>query len=159
MGCDIHLVLEQKNNDGNWVGLHGFTWDILFATTAKRHMITFPARDRNYERFAALAGVRNDGINGYPQPKGMPSDASELAIMYGNVEGGDTHSHTWYLLDEATKIFTRTEQTKINPVSAMVAAKMMNQPQPPQPSEMFFGIDPYDGVPLTDYRLIIWFDN
>jgi hypothetical protein len=54
MGCDIHAIVERKGRYG-W--MHSGDPDI----------------GRNYEVFAALAGVRNSyGITPVAEPKGMP---------------------------------------------------------------------------------------
>lgn len=149
MGADIHMVLEKKTETG-WVGIHDFGWEILHALSAQMYSVHFPARERNYDRFAALAGVRGSG----PSPKGMPDDVSELARMHIDADGDDGHSHTHYTIREAAEIFGRTSgQT---PVAAQVAAKLLNEPKPRPPCEKYFGID--EDV-VDAYRVVIWFDN
>ena len=152
MGCDIHLVLEKKDtNTGRWVGLHDFSRDILDATSAKRLSINFPARHRNYERFAALAGVRGEG----PEPKGLPEDASDLTRMVLDNDS-DLHSHTWYSLKEAVEIFDRTDGS---PIAQKVAAKLTGETLI-GPLHRYFGIEvdsQFDKI--ENYRLCIAFDN
>lgn len=95
MGCDIHAVIERrtKTHSGGHEWLHSGDPDI----------------GRNYDIFAALAGVRN-GVGMVPvaEPRGLPAfDADErddrpcsemvnLAERYG-VDG---HSASWLTLAE-----------------------------------------------------------
>src|SRR5882672_4508786 len=108
MGCDIHLVVERRIKQSpmpdKWIAVrileHINTaekqkYDMNFATPA--------AKERNYERFAALAGVRGDG----PEARGMPADASETAVLLYRIEGN--HTPSWLPLSEAATIFAETE--------------------------------------------------
>lgn len=80
MGCDIHIVLEQKYK-GNWVGMKCST-----------------AENRYYDRFAKMAGVRGEG----PDAKGLPEDSSLLSQML-SFEG--FHNHSWLSLKQAIKCY------------------------------------------------------
>lgn len=133
MGCDIHLVLERKTGDG-WLGIHNFPY---YDT---REGSDWPlARERNYDRFAALAGVRGEG----PEPKGIPQDASPLARYESEEWGDDGHSHSWLPVDEAAKIFLATE-------------RLPNDWCKQYPADFFFGVnDDHPG----EYRIVFWFDN
>lgn len=62
MGCDIHVLLERKVGD-KWVMVN---------------RLESPVTDRNYKRFAALAGVCGDGA----VAKGLPDDLSESGRLY-----------------------------------------------------------------------------
>lgn len=55
MGCDIHLVLEKLTPDGKWVGIDTFKSHQCWPDNKWAVPIV---RDRNYVRFANLAGVR-----------------------------------------------------------------------------------------------------
>src|SRR5207237_392615 len=100
MGCDIHMVLERKT-EGGWLGIHNFPY------YDNRNGHDFPlAKDRNYDRFAALAGVRGEG----PEARGMPADASPLAKYDSDECGPDGHSHSWLPLKDAAQIFLKTER-------------------------------------------------
>ena len=88
MGCDIHTVLEQYWEEGErWVGIANGVCD-----------------DRNYTRFGMLAGVREEG----PDAKGLPSDASDMALMLYDRDD-DLHSHSYNDITEFMDIFCRTE--------------------------------------------------
>lgn len=86
MGCDIHVFLERRVED-RWVMVNTLTSN---QTT-----------NRNYDRFAKLAGVRGDG----PEPRGIPADVSESVKLHISDWEGDGHSHSWMSLREATPIF------------------------------------------------------
>jgi hypothetical protein len=140
MGCDIHLVLERRRKDGKWVAIDTFTGH----ESALDKGYAWPAAtSRNYQRFAALAGVRGDG----PAARGMPDDASETARFLAEEKwDSDGHTHSWLPLAEAADIFLRTH----GPVEAdSFAAKY--------PCAYFFGIDSDEG--FDAYRLVFWFDN
>src|ERR1043165_3039366 len=119
MGCDIHMVVEVKHGE-KWVGLHAFPY--LHAECYARGKQLFDAqgaevtviegmthhivRSRNYEFFAALAGVRGDG----PKAKGTPKDASDLARMEIEAWGEDGHSHSYCSLKKFIEAGIKTEQ-------------------------------------------------
>ena len=128
MGCDIHIVLERKV-DGEWLGLHDFPY-----TSGG----SYPARERNYRRFAMLANVRGDG----PEPKGMPSDASQLAKFLCDDYGSDGHSHSYGTMDEVLPIFVGTEY-ELDAYAAQY------------PASHFFGIED----DIDQHRIVYWFDN
>lgn len=140
MGCDIHLVLEQKHN-GRWVGIDTFNGHTDRFTGKYCSPV---ARERNYDRFAALAGVRGDG----PEPLGVPQDASETTRLLVDKWGSDGHSHSWLPITRAAKVWLRTLSGKPD----VFASKY--------PCSHFFGIDESSSAFVaTDYRVIFWFDN
>jgi len=134
MGCDIHIVSEKKVGD-RWVGIVRFSHIDTQTGTA------FPiCRDRNYKRFADLAGVRGDG----PEPRGLPPDASELSrLLY---DTSDDHSHSWLPAREAVEVFLATEYNRISDFARKY------------PAYFYFKIDE-DQENLDDYRIVFWFDN
>jgi hypothetical protein len=150
MGADIHLVLEQRDDMLGWVGLHNFSQDILRASTRKG-WTSFPARERNYDLFAALANVRGEG----PEPKGLPSDASALTRLRLSELDSDLHSHTWYPLAEALALYVR----HYDEIPAQVAAKLTGDEQERPPLERYFGLNLIDPNDIKNYRLCIAFDN
>ena len=144
MGCDIHAIIERQI-DGKWVCI----------STIKHHHarvrretdatgFSSPAAlSRNYDRFAALAGVRGDG----PSSRGLPEDVSDTGRALADDCGVDGHSHSWLPLKEAVKIFTDTEHWgELKPDNW---ARLY-------PSNYFFDID---GEDTDQHRLVFWFDN
>lgn len=55
--------------------------------------------ERNYNRFAILAGVRNAYDYDFGEPKGLPDDVS-LVIKMLDDQFGEGHSHSWITLHE-----------------------------------------------------------
>ena len=129
MGCDIHGTIEIKV-DGKWIMINRLPFD-------------GPACDRNYKRFAALAGVRGEG----PEPRGIPSDVSESTLLYIQEWDCDGHSHSWMDLKIAAAIFSATE-FRHEPDSS--ASKY--------PMSHYFDVDE-ERFGNDDLRLVFWFDN
>lgn len=123
MGCDIHIAIEKKI-EGQWVMI-----DFL------RYTEYTHGKDRNYKRFAALAGVRGDG----PAPLGVPKDVSLGTKFHIDIYGTDGHSHSYISMEEACKVFV---ETNYEPVS--------------HPTSYFFGLEDED---IKDCRLVYFFDN
>lgn len=132
MGCDIHLVLEQKNSEGRWVGLHSFNG-------------VSDARRRNYALFTALANVRAGGGESGPKPKGLPDDASELTHLLFD-DDVDLHSHTWWPLNDALPLFAAHH----------LGAELL-EPGARHKVMSIFGL--WDEEDPNQYRLCIAFDN
>ena len=130
MGADIHGFVEAKIGD-KWVAITELYSD-----------------GRNYERFAALAGVRGPG----PEPKGIPDDISDTVKYWIDVWSDDGHSHTWFPIKEAAKIFINTKENS------------STEQEIAHPIETFFNVDVAAlkhnfGVSKKNIRLVIWFDN
>lgn len=114
MGCDIHAIIERKA-EREWLNSGD------------------PDLGRNYELFAALAGVRNrDGIVPVAEPKGIPGFMSFQTFSDGDrwvkwergswefrpcrefermmeVYGEDGHSGSWLTLAEVKAYDTEQE--------------------------------------------------
>lgn len=135
MGCDIHLFVEARRNV-KWNAVKGvdkiaLQWakedyeqfkhggeDDMFGCTemdflerieeASRKKHKFLCNGRNYDLFAALAGVRNGykcngklyTITPIAEPRGIPSDASSVYKEYANDWRYDGHSHSYFTLAE-----------------------------------------------------------
>lgn len=122
MGCDIHVFVEKRVKD-RWVMVHE----------------AVEAENRNYERFAQLAGVRGSG----PKPKGLPLDISDSTNLQADRWGVDGHSHSWLYLPEAMQIWQRTEYNQ----------NSFNYKYP----YYYFGLD--EVADAEEYRIVFWFDN
>jgi len=125
MGCDIHGWVEKKV-DGKWIGIQ-----------------ELKNTDRNYKRFAALAGVRDYEKTSDAEPKGIPDDLSETVAYHIKQFGIDGHSHSHLPLYEAAEIFLKTEG---NPTEF----------ERLYPVYHYFEIEDTD---IANYRLVFWFDN
>lgn len=112
MGCDIHLFVEKRGDDGKWQSAD--TWEPDEDTEENGQLrIPYEKRffsDRNYDLFAILADVRNgrgfggantgDGFNPIEDPKGLPDDVTDLVKGESDGWNSDGHSHTWFTVKE-----------------------------------------------------------
>jgi hypothetical protein len=172
MGADIHLVLEKRmtipgTQTVAWVGVNAFPYvkGTVYDFSQRHKNAAAPVRDaegrvhwhannRNYELFAALAGVRGDG----PEPRGIPDDVSVLALHMIEGWGEDGHSHTWMLMDEALPLFLTTGQLGSLTGTVIEAMKSGSIEAALTPyMEHFWNVGEEDS--LSDFRLIAWFDN
>ena len=174
MGCDIHLVIESPVDEHHrtpgvpqeWKFVHDFPYlnAEMFANlnpVEDSYSAWFTAKMRNYEFFAALAGVRGDG----PAPNGLPADLAPQTQLLVDDWGTDGHSHTHYTGAEFAAIWGSLEDSK----AAYTAARLRDEvdPEGPAPYETAAGYtDAYHvwcGRKLLgsdiDCRVIIWFDN
>lgn len=169
MGCDIHVVVERRSRGSRkWIGIRSSDGSISLAsdTVVKKIMATRTPRGydpdmwdlrhtactgRNYAFFGALAGVRNDG----PEPKGVPDDASELALEELTAWDGDAHSmshdtlyhfiHTWLTIGYPDKLMAAhmNSQEAVDELVNAVAGDYVDLKDPDGP----------------EYRVVYWFDN
>jgi len=119
MGCDIHIRAEVRK-DGKWNLVAEPKFENPFydpETEAKygkddssgywKKMCVDPYRGRNYDLFAFLANVRNDGlITPLSEPRGVPKDISDdgRAFMGDDGESVDGHSHSYFTLKELLEV-------------------------------------------------------
>ena len=86
MCCNIHLHTEVKIN-GVW------------------HHYSCLYVHRNYQVFAKMAGVKNDGsIIPIVPPRGLPEDATDLTLFNNQHWGKDGHDHSWLSAEEITQL-------------------------------------------------------
>jgi hypothetical protein len=118
---------------------------------------------RNYQFFAALAGVRGDG----PPHKGFPRNASPLVREEYERWDADAHSPSFYLAREFVPIFMKywmSEEEIAEIVSnrldsgSEVAGVVFNV------LETYLGVDvPFthdtDEPDVDAIRFVFWFDN
>ena len=148
MGCDIHVMLEEKDADtGKWININTFpSHHMQYADKdAMMDGYSMPvAESRNYQRFGALAGVRCDG----PNPRGLPDNISETTAFMANKIGQDGHSHSWLPFKDAVKIWKDTEY------------KELSDNTKKYPASYFFTVDDIEEDKDWDrYRVVFWFDN
>lgn len=134
MGCDIHGWVEKKVGQ-KWVAIK-----------------ELEDRDRNHLRFAKLAGVRTytgDGY-GFPEPKGVPTDASDTTRYHIEKWDSDGHSHSWMHLDEALRIFKETQSKEHYSEYSAFGIDLGNNERCKCCGQF---------LPKAEYRLVFWFDN
>ncbi len=124
MGCDIHGTVEKKVGE-KWVMVNRLYDEAI---------------ERNYARFAALAGVRGEG----PKPKGLPQDMADSTRIYVEEWEGDGHSHSWLIIEEAAKIWMESDWGKDDFARSYPVVHYFNIEREIHPGE---------------YRVVFWFDN
>lgn len=154
MGTDIHFTVENKTADApTWIGVYSTSVTPNFPLVDVDGNAKFNRRalykDRNYNFFAALAGVRGPG----PASKGVPEDASALTRREVAVWGVDGHSHSHLSLQE----FVGTWLQVCNPeLFAAHAKEMLDGAGPITPTlSKYMGVWGDEG----DFRVVFWFDN
>lgn len=92
MGCDIHIFLEKRNSENQWID------SMVYENDPYDGFRPLSYYERSYTLFATLAGVRGDDPIEYP--KGIPEDCSlEYKKLCDDWEG-DGHSHSYFTLRE-----------------------------------------------------------
>jgi hypothetical protein len=95
MGCDIHLFVEERVDNGKWEYVQEI--DV----------------NRNYDLFGFLAGVRDDNnLQHFPR-KGFPNDASKTVIGQYDEWDLNGHSHSWLTLEELQTVNWDDEKATI----------------------------------------------
>ena len=115
MGCDIHTHVEYRVNayvgrdeSGNaiyrlkWFCGDFFKLNRYYGCSDKRRFTVIEiCGERNYDRFATLANVRNYGGTPYiSEPRGLPEDATKLVREDYESQFGDAHSPSYFTLKE-----------------------------------------------------------
>jgi len=172
MGCDIHIVVEHQvemDGDLKWIGLHACPYHTRGYTREDAY-IGWEVRSRNYDLFADIAGVRGMSDD-YPDaaPRGMPEDASDLAIHHLG-DDGDVHSVSWMPMDEA---FVKFGKYLANVVTAKMLGSKTFEVDPAQKFTVedrvrwkmadHFGIDVTDDPDhprsIDKYHIVFGFDS
>ena len=97
MGCDIHPAIEVLEHD------EAFSW----------MLVAIPERDRNYELFSLLAGVRGNFEPWVEPPRSTPVQVNYLTKQVLDEDG---HTASWFTLEEALKFVmpeNANERTKL----------------------------------------------
>ena len=107
MGTDIHVLTERKH-DGKWINCDNWRLNPYFGEDQSELMYDLnPVYwKRNYDLFAVLANVRNDGgtIPFICEPRGLPDDISRKSEEYISLLiGDDGHSHSFFTVKELWK--------------------------------------------------------
>lgn len=139
MGCDIHGHFELKIKD-RW---------IYYA----------PANfDRNYSMFAKLAGVRDCGAepDKIDDPRGLPTDITEMTRIHAQRWEGDAHSHSWVNSQEYAKVMNaiRAEISDVRLERRLDRVWLFGN--------SFYDFHQYrESFPefVEDFRMVFWFDN
>lgn len=133
MGCDIHYVVEQK---------HAHRWIGVYASDVIVYKKRAQASERFYRFFTEIAGVRGESATQI-EPRGMPGDASELALYMAQDWDGDGHTHSFLSVAEFITSYKRANEAAVGR-------------QEPLDAEDLLAIYDDDAV---ERRVVFWFDN
>lgn len=149
MGCDIHLIVAYKEEGkdmeviydfDNWCGVREDLDIIKEDARWNDHRLTM---QRNYRRFGALSGVRDEG----PEANDWPEWARHLP----EYSDADLHSHTHYPVKEALPIWIDTEYEDDRQRDRQIIAKA-------DPYWFYFRVDP-EKWNLDNVWVLISYDN
>lgn len=98
MGCDSHIIIEVRRKNGKW-GIADNKHDHYDEKPNQRPQVIQLLGWRDYNLFAVIAGVRNDGIEPLFEGRGLPEDVSK-ATAKEFPDDSDYHSHTYFTLGE-----------------------------------------------------------
>lgn len=84
-----------------------------------------------------------ESVAAAPEPKGLPSDLSDLARMEIDSWAADGHSHSWLPLQVAAAVWRATEYSP-------------SDHAPNNPEWFFFGVETEH---IEESRVVFWFDN
>ena len=154
MGCDIHFVIERRFGD-RWVGVYSSVYTPQVPTAGESRGEEMDAwkrraafKQRNYDFFARLAGVRGAG----PDPQGMPEDASDLAVAeFG--DDCDLHSHSHLPYEEFVHRWVLSGEL----ISRWIVDSMAGGVDKQRFKENVTGVIGLTDV--ADYRVVFCFDN
>lgn len=142
MGCDIHFVVERRSHNHGWVGIAAtdFGWP---------NPLFLKFEERSYGFFARLASVRGNG----PEPKGLPADASKMALAAADFWGSDGHSHSYESLHDFVTHYLKSRDSQTDIAAAALKGKDVVQ-------ECLGNDCQLSGEDLKhDWRVCFWFDN
>jgi hypothetical protein len=106
MGCDIHMYLELKGDEDQWVSADVYVKNRHYDHNVQNDELEYDILevygDRNYSLFSSLCGVRESqpGSRRISDSKGFPEDASPETKEERNFWEGDAHSDSWNTLQE-----------------------------------------------------------
>lgn len=128
MGCDIHVMVEARNfpgrrEKGDWINVDDWRYNPWYPDDDEP-MLSLRSiyRDRNYELFAFLAGVRNYGDNpSFEFDRGIPKDVAGPTRTEYDSWGSDAHTPGYATLAELKE--------KISAVSKIQRKGMVHKDQ------------------------------
>ena len=144
MCCYIHLYIEVLTKNG---------WELYSHPTVRR----------DYELFAKMAGVRNDGeIEPISPPKGLPDDISYLVQQASANWEADAHSHSWLCSDEIRQLREWNDRGRDDPYGkSLWCQKELHHHILHCYCEGGYFDDDGEDRPhwIKDTRFVFWFDN
>lgn len=166
MGCDIHVSLERKVSR---ISGEGFEWRCvtLFEVPPEKALTEtklsghdyYRVESRNYDFFAALAGVRGNTVD-KREPKGLPDDLSLEVAWRCAYWDSDGHSFSWDYADDFCSMFFKhclngEEQREL-------AEEIMTGDEAIESWKKVMNLYLWrvsDDAKSSDYRFVYFFDN
>lgn len=173
MGCDVHVILEQKDKQGDWYGVR--TYDamqcsLLSGNEAEKqsaNYVWFKVQNRNYQFFGDLADVRMDGEFGHT-PRGLPPDMSAMTRDRFH-DDPDLHSCSWLKPSELEPILAKHFSHSLVAARLTSTRRLSRESHPLRCFGEFvepdaFNYDQGDSTSVIEqidakYRLVFCFDN
>lgn len=159
MGCDIHIVIEQKDHDNDkWVGV----WSGEKVQPGERPEI----KKRFYVFFTELAGVRGTSPTSM-EPRGLPDDASEL-VHFIYRDGIDCHTASWATPEEFCAAWSRAKAAykaywlgfaDDNPIGRKYALEAAKNYDTFSDENLLYDLLGLWGDEGDQFRVVFWFDN
>lgn len=104
MGCDIHMHVEIRQDNGSWaekVARTGWSNNSFGYTGYIRNTPDWLFETRNYSVFGVLAGVKGTLGHTISKPRGLPVDCSRgVYERRGNHGNYLYHDTSWLTVDE-----------------------------------------------------------
>lgn len=173
MGCDIHYVVERRKIGvgDKWVGIYAS--DVHPYPSQPNKWYRPLPRERNYNLFAEIAGVRGEG----KKPLGVPIDASDLTLAQVGYWDNDGHSHSFMSAEDFCKIWIKCREIQedrdwdeyILTYNKILTPERLNEINKNRseareildhvkeyPMYSLFGIDDDHEY---EVRIVFWFDN
>jgi len=167
MGCDIHFVVEvdftreadtmeaPRGHVPQWVGVYstGHTPNMARNPDDMYRWRSVWCDERDYDFFAAIAGVRGEG----PEPNGIPEDASALARIYIDQYGADGHSHGHMPLIDFVRAKMRVRADVVT--AAEVTHKLTSKSDVITREPLEFALADLSTYQDDSVRVVFFFDN
>ena len=175
MGCDIHMHIEyfdtcykdKRKPIKKWRCADWFRLNEYYGKKGELKYKQVPLwEDRNYELFAFLADVRNNGnIEPISEPRGIPFNVSDEVLKDYKSWGEDAHSASYLTLQELID-FVNNKQDTSREVTLQYGIRyltnLIDDIKDHVESDGF--IYDCDDIELgchtlNDVRIVFWFDN
>lgn len=134
MGCDIHArveILRNINEKLQWVDSDYYRRNPYYDKSddySRKYEVVEICGDRNYQRFATLAGVRNyGGTVPIDEPRGIPKDSNKHIKNDFEMWGCDVHTPSWYTLKELRDYQGINPMSKYSGYISPTAAKRLDE--------------------------------
>jgi len=152
MGCDIHDFIEIRGETGKWNCIHELI-EIDIAYPDDHLYLMDMGTGRDYRLFGLLfRGVRRDYDDLSFDPRGLPSDMSDLLYQEHENWFSDAHSASYLTLEElknkASSLLIESDDRAIHILESLTG--YINSIK---------NFKETHTVPDKDVRVVFWFDN